>query len=77
MCPASEDSFWLVRQSLAFDKRFASLVFKSLDLAHGGKRAFAQAIQEFVQMIGSQRLNDEMQLLDSSSENIERGTDLS
>lgn len=61
----------------AFPRYLASVVLKSLDLAHGGRRGFAQAVEESVEVIGSQRLNEEIQVLESFFESVGRGDDMS
>ena len=60
-----------------FPRCLADVLLKSVDLAHGGRRGLAQAVEESLEVIGSKRLKDEMQMLETFFESVERGTDMS
>ena len=60
----------------AFDKRVAGIVMKTLDLAYGGRRGFAHAVEESLEVIGSHRLKDEIRVVKSFFEEVERATDM-
>ena len=62
---------------VAFDKRVADIVVKpSLDLAYGGRRGFAHAIEKSLEVIGSRRLKEEIRVVNSFMGEVERATSM-
>lgn len=63
-----------LRKHSRFDKRLNKIVLQSVDVAYGGRRGFAQAIEESLETIGNQKLLHEKRVLEEFFEHMTRDT---